>query len=103
MAMSQLRDIEIPIVEPFLEVTCLAYAVRCKSRSDIATPISEGSIVADEFRCGGTMIEQVAQQLPIHRRTCAHRSIVGMHVFRRHRWHGHQTAVFGMSDERVEE
>jgi hypothetical protein len=103
VAVMRLGRLRIPIRLPLLQLPLRANPVRRQLRARGEQFACEIRVLAKNLRRLRGLVEQVAQQLHVHRRPGADRGAAGMRILGRHRGAGDQMPVFGSCQERIEE
>ena len=98
-----LRGLHLPVLQPFLKLASVADLQRCQPRAGRGGFHPEFLVDAENLRCLDAMIEQVAEDLHVHRRPRADASPTRVSVFGRERRASHQPPVLRFLDERIEE
>src|SRR5437763_1624503 len=93
----------VPVFEPLLQLPCLARLHRGHAREQRREFRREVSINAENTRGLDAVVEEIADDLRVHRRACADGDAAGMNVLRRERGAGDEPLVYRLLDERVGE
>src|SRR5256714_2613803 len=98
-----LRRFHVPVFEPFLQLPGLARLHRGHARAQRREFRRELTVYAESLRGADAVLEEVADDLGVHRGACADRDAAGVNVLRRERGARDHPLVYGLFDERVGE